>query len=89
MLSIIEYFSIDPSIFMVYIGWFDPSLTFISIPSGKLGLPTVFPRANNTSGNEIAETRAIKHPPPIKYFLAGLTFMPRKFGYSFSTRLEH
>jgi len=74
---------------MVYIGWLDPSLTFRLILSGKLGSPTVFPRANNTSGNDMAVTKQTKHPPPIKYFLAGLTFIPLGFGYSFSTRLEH
>lgn len=74
---------------MVYIGWLDPSLTFRFIPSGKLGSPTVLPRANNTNGNEIAVTKQIKVPPPIKYFLAGLTLIPLGFGYSFSTRLEH
>lgn len=56
---------------------------------GKLGSPTVFPNANNTNGNEMAATKPIKHPPPIKYFLAGFTLIPRGFGYSFSTRLEH
>lgn len=83
------YFSIVPSTFIVYIGWFDPSLTFILRLSGKLGSPTVFPKANNTNGNDMAATKLIKHPPPIKYFLDGLTFIPLRFGYSFSTRLEH
>lgn len=73
----------------MYIGWFDPSLTFKFILSGKLGSPTVLPRANKTNGNEMAATKLIKQPPPIKYFLAGLIFMPLGFGYSFSTRLEH
>lgn len=75
--------------FIVYMGWFDPSFTFILILSGRLGSPTVFPRANNTNGNDIAKTKPIKHPPPIKYFLAGFTFIPLGLGYSFSTRLEH
>lgn len=73
----------------MYIGWFDPSLILRLRLFGKLGSPTVFPRANKTKGNEIAATRAINVPPPIKYFLAGLTFMPLGLGYSFSTRLEH
>lgn len=84
-----NYFSTVPSIFIEYIGSFDPSLTFRVIPLGKLGSPTVLPRANNTSGKEIAATKAIKQPPPIKYFLAGVTFIPLGLGYSFSTRLEH
>jgi len=85
----LAYFSILPSIVIVYIGWFDPSLTFKLILSGKFGSPTVLPRANNTNGNDIAATRPIKHPPPMKYFLDGFILIPLGFGYSFSTHLEH
>jgi len=55
--------------------------------NGLFGNPTVFPKANKTSGNQMMAMMENNELPPIVYlFILGFG-NPRPCGYSFSARL--